>query len=188
MRAPLPQRRGPLPCSRRARTQVLHDRHSRATTANRDSPKDHPLPPSPIGIMMPARAVRRRTLQIRVRVKNRGSPRPRRPRALVAQGIEHRFPKPCVAGSNPAGGTLKTQVRASTRVDRAKVNNLSAAVWPRVVGTRARGRVETFGNGVELVAEQVPVPVECERRGCVAEHRLHAFHGRACSDCEDAAV
>ena len=28
-----------------------------------------------------------------------------RPSALVAQGIEHRFPKPCVAGSNPAGGT-----------------------------------------------------------------------------------
>ena len=26
--------------------------------------------------------------------------------ALVAQGIEHRFPKPCVAGSNPAGGTV----------------------------------------------------------------------------------
>ena len=25
--------------------------------------------------------------------------------ALVAQGIEHRFPKPCVAGSIPAGGT-----------------------------------------------------------------------------------
>ena len=25
--------------------------------------------------------------------------------ALVAQGIEQRFPKPCVAGSNPAGGT-----------------------------------------------------------------------------------
>ncbi len=26
--------------------------------------------------------------------------------ALVAQGIEHRFPKPCVAGSNPAEGTF----------------------------------------------------------------------------------
>jgi hypothetical protein len=26
-------------------------------------------------------------------------------RALVAQGIEHRFPKPCVASSNLAGGT-----------------------------------------------------------------------------------
>jgi hypothetical protein len=26
-------------------------------------------------------------------------------RAPVAQGIERRFPKPCVAGSNPAGGT-----------------------------------------------------------------------------------
>jgi hypothetical protein len=29
--------------------------------------------------------------------------------ALVAQGIEHRFPKPCVAGSNPAGGTTSKQ-------------------------------------------------------------------------------
>jgi hypothetical protein len=27
--------------------------------------------------------------------------------ALIAQGIEHRFPKPCVAGSNPAGGTVR---------------------------------------------------------------------------------
>ena len=27
--------------------------------------------------------------------------------ALVAQGIEHRFPKPGVAGSNPAGGTFQ---------------------------------------------------------------------------------
>jgi hypothetical protein len=26
--------------------------------------------------------------------------------ALVAQGIEHRFPKPQAAGSNPAEGTL----------------------------------------------------------------------------------
>jgi hypothetical protein len=36
--------------------------------------------------------------------------------ALVAQGIEHRFPKPCVAGPNPAEGTLaegtlKPQIR-----------------------------------------------------------------------------
>ena len=30
---------------------------------------------------------------------------PCRSPALVAQGIEHRFPKPCVAGSIPAGGT-----------------------------------------------------------------------------------
>ena len=27
--------------------------------------------------------------------------------ALIAQGIEHRFPKPRVAGSNPAGGTVR---------------------------------------------------------------------------------
>src|SRR3954471_11297012 len=29
--------------------------------------------------------------------------------ALVAQGIEHRFPKPCVAGSNPAGGAFASR-------------------------------------------------------------------------------
>src|SRR3546814_5476587 len=28
--------------------------------------------------------------------------------ALVAQGIAHRFPKPCVAGSNPAEGASET--------------------------------------------------------------------------------
>ena len=33
--------------------------------------------------------------------------------ALVAQGIEHRFPKPCVAGSNPAGGTITHQEKPS---------------------------------------------------------------------------
>lgn len=30
--------------------------------------------------------------------------------APVAQGIEHRFPKPCVAGSNPAGGVNRYSV------------------------------------------------------------------------------
>ena len=30
--------------------------------------------------------------------------------ALVAQGIEQRFPKPCVAGSNPAGGAWRRLV------------------------------------------------------------------------------
>jgi hypothetical protein len=35
--------------------------------------------------------------------------------ALVAQGIEHRFPKPGVAGSNPAGGTER-EARATGRI------------------------------------------------------------------------
>src|SRR5680860_1614683 len=35
--------------------------------------------------------------------------------ALVAQGIEHRFPKPGVAGSNPAGGTKRHPKRAKRR-------------------------------------------------------------------------
>jgi 8-oxo-dGTP diphosphatase len=34
--------------------------------------------------------------------------------APVAQGIEQRFPKPCAAGSNPAGGTTYPQVRSAT--------------------------------------------------------------------------
>src|SRR5439155_26032241 len=36
--------------------------------------------------------------------------------APVAQGIEHRFPKPRVAGSNPAGGILRHKVVRSTSV------------------------------------------------------------------------
>ena len=35
--------------------------------------------------------------------------------ALVAQGIEHRFPKPCVAGSNPAEGATITAGQRPTR-------------------------------------------------------------------------
>src|SRR4051794_748923 len=42
--------------------------------------------------------------------------------ALVAQGIEHRFPKPGVAGPNPAGGTdgcvlLRLMLDVSASVD-----------------------------------------------------------------------
>jgi hypothetical protein len=38
--------------------------------------------------------------------------------ALVAQGIEHWFPKPCVAGSNPAEGTLLWSVTNPTPLGR----------------------------------------------------------------------
>src|SRR5256885_9531263 len=37
--------------------------------------------------------------------------------APVAQGIERRFPKPCVAGSNPAGGATKSLVRGPPGTD-----------------------------------------------------------------------
>src|SRR6266404_833765 len=36
--------------------------------------------------------------------------------APVAQGIEHRFPKPRVAGPNPAGGNFRDQSRATLRL------------------------------------------------------------------------
>ncbi len=43
---------------------------------------------------------------------NSGTPQAGRlaTQALVAQGIEQRFPKPCVAGSIPAGGTTITKL------------------------------------------------------------------------------
>ena len=44
--------------------------------------------------------------------------------ALVAQGTEHRFPKPVVAGSNPAGGTLCTMGRFSTLLARKCLQRL----------------------------------------------------------------
>ena len=38
--------------------------------------------------------------------------------APVAQGIERRFPKPCVAGSNPAGGAVWCRETSETDVSR----------------------------------------------------------------------
>ena len=38
--------------------------------------------------------------------------------APVAQGIEHRIPNPCAAGSNPAGGTKSKKWVAKTVTDR----------------------------------------------------------------------
>ena len=42
-----------------------------------------------------------------------------------------------------------------------------------------RGDVETVHDGVELVTEQVSIPVERERGWGVAEHRLYALHAGA---------
>src|SRR4051812_23242655 len=41
--------------------------------------------------------------------------------ALVAQGIERRFPKPCVAGSNPAGGAKQHVPWADQKNDSQKL-------------------------------------------------------------------
>ncbi len=56
-----------------------------------------------------ARGRRRLQYDHRRRQEPRGSlVRPPASPASIAQGIEHRFPKPCVAGSNPARGTTLT--------------------------------------------------------------------------------
>ena len=46
--------------------------------------------------------------------------------ASIAQGIEHRFPKPCVAGSNPARGTtvLPCQTHFRSRVIRFRATSV----------------------------------------------------------------
>jgi hypothetical protein len=51
------------------------------------------------------------------------------------------LPKPCVAGSNPAGGTTTDQERAVlTSINAGKyrscVLSLSAAVWPHLLSFR----------------------------------------------------
>ena len=61
-----------------------------ATRRRQRGPRSHSRPQLPLPSAQPARGFLPR---------NRAAPAP------VAQGIEHRFPKPWVAGSNPAGGT-----------------------------------------------------------------------------------
>ena len=74
--------------------------------------------------------------------------------ALVAQGIEHRFPKPCVAGSNPAGGAVGTARRNPRQW---------WSPWrPRVSTGVAPGRVHC-GTG-RLVGPQVATPSASERQ------------------------
>lgn len=52
---------------------------------------------------------------------------PDRP-APVAQGIERRFPKPCVAGSNPAGGANR-EAAATARSLESSAGRLTEPIW-----------------------------------------------------------
>jgi hypothetical protein len=63
--------------------------------------------------------------------------------ALVAQGIERRFPKPCVAGSNPAGGTQQTH----RRLPLGEISgSVAGRVGPRLHSVR-RSRVRSSSPG-----------------------------------------
>ena len=70
--------------------------------------------------------------------------------ALVAQGIERRFPKPCVAGSNPAGGTRKVRVYGGIDPATGKARQLSRTV---------RGSVK------DANALRAQLLIEVERKG-----------------------
>ena len=104
------QRRG-LPTSDRV-VGLLHCRRdaTRARCEAEDAER-HTIMAYHPGCAEPSRNARTKANTGRAGGRQGADPPPARmqPPALVAQGIEHRFPKPCVAGSNPAGGT---QVRA----------------------------------------------------------------------------
>jgi hypothetical protein len=74
--------------------------------------------------------------------------------ALVAQGIEHRFPKPCVAGSNPAGGTkVRALPKSFGRFTWSHTWSETAANLPGMARSgstrrsRSRGEIETLPSG-----------------------------------------
>jgi hypothetical protein len=86
-RRPHPHRGAASPPSRLAHAVAPRSRHE-LCPAHRGCPRRR--------YAVPARRTRRASLAVSLATP-----------ALVAQGIERRFPKPCVAGSNPAGGTTQ---------------------------------------------------------------------------------
>lgn len=82
--------------------------HSRSPRPNPKTPHLPPLPPPLPTTHHPSATLSKAAHQQPGRAPTRRRPLP----ASVAQGIEHRSPKAGVAGSNPAGGTEKKQVRA----------------------------------------------------------------------------
>jgi hypothetical protein len=110
--------------------------------------------------------------------------------APVAQGIERRFPKPCVAGSNPAGGAFKSPVQAV-----AVWESLSKSECQRPSGhppcpssgyagnpwrTRRSSCGGTMGTEVEFDI-WVDLHVDNERRPAVDEDEGRP--GRLCAGC-----
>ncbi len=71
--------------------------------------------------------------------------------ALVAQGIEHWFPKPGVAGSNPAGGTVLSDLPPTPGTDPAGALALAA---PQLLAfeadVAARPPVEAIHPGASI--------------------------------------
>ena len=85
-----------------------------------------------------------------------GSKVPWHASALVAQGIEQRFPKPCVAGSIPAGGT---QVRGMISDLQGCFFDLACPLRARSVPTLGVEVIEVLGHlGVSFVDRPGVVP------------------------------
>ena len=78
-----------------------------------------------------------------------------RPRsALVAQGIERRFPKPQAAGSNPAEGAHRFGRSAAGFVSASgESDDVQTAARPRKVRRSARRGVDSISYGVQLFAK-----------------------------------
>jgi hypothetical protein len=84
----------------------LRNAQSRAPTTPPNTPSNGWKTTPPSRVNKETRAATRVTLSL----ASGGRTQLRSGAAPVAQGIEHRFPKPCVVGSNPTGGAKKDPV------------------------------------------------------------------------------
>ena len=92
----------------------------------------------------------------------------------VAEDDSGAIPKPCAEVRILPGAPTNEQVRrSSSRARRPLVRDESAKVRGSTRG------IHPVRDRVEIVAEQVAVPLECQHRGRVAEHCPHALHGGA---------
>ena len=93
------------PCSSRRPTWQTHAR--RPSTARHTESGNRTAKPSPTRATILTSVPLATRMPYGMRGHGRRDVQCFRRSALIAQGIEHRFPKPCVAGSNPAGGTVR---------------------------------------------------------------------------------
>ncbi len=143
-----PARSQPAPAARRGTPTTIATRWTTGTALSAPMSLRYPPPirrrhppyprPRPLSSALPA--CRQRLGTLAQPGSSRPGPRcvPYAGAALVAQGKEQRFPKPCVAGSNPAGGTVCRGHAKHGQLPGADSSCLSRSTGsrPRVRGVR----------------------------------------------------
>jgi hypothetical protein len=118
-----------------------------------------------------------RPLSSRLR-RRRGVTDWRRERAVpapVAQGIEHRFPKPCVAGSNPAGGA---NVKSSSAIAMGRYTTYCAGRGAFRASERSSNRVGSKCSTMAGVRYRGAPTMRWSSRGEFVVHAKRLVSGR----------